>query len=263
MKVVSLYNEKGGVAKTSLSVHLAAGLAIRGYRVVLIDGDAQGNATGILGLAKEGALYDLIVRNASWRQCLRLIDPAVYATPNRDPDGQLFAVPSNVETRNIATTISDGTVFLRRFNELKSAVDFIIVDTSPTPSLLHASILAASNYILMPTQTEAFSAFEGLADSLIRGDIVRSAAAAQGIVAAQVLGIVPTLFRPKTVAHRDTLQYLKDTYGALVWPPISMSITYAEAALMRQLIYSYKPKSAAAKELWAIVDRVEKVGART
>ena len=70
MKIVTLLNEKGGVGKTTLATHLAAGLAIRGKRVILVDADPQGHATIAFGLSKEPGFYDLIVRNAPFQKVL-------------------------------------------------------------------------------------------------------------------------------------------------------------------------------------------------
>lgn len=260
MKTICFLNEKGGCGKTTLALHVAAGLAIKGKRVILMDGDAQANATSALGLTKEPALHDLLVRNATWRESLRLVHPDVYGLPNAAPAGQLFAVPGNVETRNIANTISDGLIVKKRLTEIEAQVDYVIIDTSPSPSLFHSSLLVATDYVIMPTQAEAFSAFEGLSDSILHGDVVREAALRQGLLVAQVAGIVPTMYRAKTVAHRDTLNYLLETYGAAVWQPLTMSILYAEAMLLRQLIFGYKPKSSVAKELWDVINRIERIG---
>ena len=108
MNVITLLNEKGGVGKTTLATHIAAGLAIKGYRVVLIDSDPQGNATSAVGLEKRPNFYDLTVRNDSWRDVLGTVHPDVYGEPHEAPKGQLLAVSGNKESRNIANMIGDN-----------------------------------------------------------------------------------------------------------------------------------------------------------
>ena len=71
MKIVTLLNEKGGVGKTTTATHLAAGLAIRGHRVLLLDTDPQGHATVTLGNKKMPGFYDLMVRNAAFEDIVR------------------------------------------------------------------------------------------------------------------------------------------------------------------------------------------------
>jgi chromosome partitioning protein len=258
MEVVTFINEKGGAWKTTGAVHLAAGFAIQGARVVLIDADPQGNATVMLGLPLSGALYDLTVRGAAWKDALRKVHPDVYGLPDSAPKGELYVVPSNVETRNIATSISDGAIFTRRLSELQTFVDYVIIDTSPTPSLLHAAITAASDYILIPTQLEAFSAFYGVAASLLHCQEVQHAAAQSGWqIHAEVLGIVPVMAR-RTVAHATVLTELKEQYGAKVWDKINASTVVVESAIAKQLVFGYAPKSAAARELWQFIGRVER-----
>lgn len=258
MKVITLLNEKGGVGKTTLATHVAAGLALHGYKVILMDADPQGNATSALGLAKKPALHDLIVRNARWQETIQIIHPDVYSPPNSTPQGQLFAVPSNVETRNIANTISDGLQVKKRLVQLDEVVDFIIVDTSPTPSLLHASILMASDYLLLPTECEMYS-FEGLAESILHNQQAQDTARALGLPAVEVMGIIPTMYRPKTVTHSTALEALKERYGDLIWQPITNRIIWAEAALNKQLIYGFAPESKAAKEAHQLIQRIVEV----
>lgn len=78
MKIITLLNEKGGVGKTTIATHIAAGLAVRGMRVLLVDADPQGHATVSLGLQKEPGLYDLLVRDATFKSVLRFIPPKAY-----------------------------------------------------------------------------------------------------------------------------------------------------------------------------------------
>ena len=101
MKVITLLQEKGGVGKTTLAVHVAAGLAVRGARVLLVDADAQGTATSSLGLAPEPGLYNLMVRNMAFQDVVKLVQPEIYEPPNDHSRGNLFMLPGNLETRLI------------------------------------------------------------------------------------------------------------------------------------------------------------------
>src|SRR5689334_141034 len=134
MITVTLLNEKGGVGKTTLATHIAAGLAILGAKVLLVDADPQGHATVTLGQTKAPGLYDLLVRDALFKDTLQVVSPEVYETPNQKAQGELFVIPSNVETRNIANSISDAFAIAERFRELEDIIDVVVFDTSPTPS---------------------------------------------------------------------------------------------------------------------------------
>ena len=98
MHVVSLVNEKGGVGKTTLATHIAAGLAIRGQRVLIIDGDPQGHVASSYGLPKEAGLYNLLVRGASFEASTREVPAERYQAEGRAVNGALYMLPGNVET---------------------------------------------------------------------------------------------------------------------------------------------------------------------
>lgn len=257
MKVITLLNEKGGVGKTTLATHLAAGLAARGYRVVLVDADPQGHATVMCGLAKEPGLYDLLVREAPFRDVLRFVPPEQYH-PDGSPagDGQLFVIPSNVETRNIANSISDTFAVNDRLRELEPAFDYVIFDTSPTPSLLHGSIYLATDSIIYPTKCEYLS-FDGLSESINHRQAAQAYRDKWNLGDITVMGIVPTMFRTQTVEHSENLNVLKKRFGQLVWPPIMQRTIWAEAATMRRPVFAIAPETKAASEAWQLVSRVE------
>lgn len=257
MKTITLLNSKGGTGKTTLATHLAAGLSLFGQRVLLIDADGQGNATTALGLAKSPAFYDLVVRGAEWRESIRPVDPDIFTPPGAAYEGgALYCVPGNVETRNIPNTISDETVLARRVRELETLVDFVIFDTSPTASLLHSAIHAATDYLLLPTQLEGHSALEGLPETLERANAIRERAAQYGLDLCRVLGVVPNMFRAGTVTHESVLDHLKNEYGELVWEAVRQRIVVSEANLSKQLVYAYAPDSPAADELMLVAEAV-------
>ena len=254
MRIVTLLNEKGGVGKTTLAFHLAAGLAVVGFRVLAVDADAQGSLTEILGFAQSPALYDLIVRNQSFRKVLRYVNPEIYEYPNRQVKGQLFLLSSNIETQSIASNSKDALAFVRRFTELEGAVDFIIIDTSPTPSLLHGAVYMATDAILYPTKCEYLS-FRGLQNSFQHREENERYRRQFKFAPIKILGIVPNIYRHRTLEHRENLAELEESYGDLVWKPIPQATIWTESSRVHRTIWNYAPSSPSARQGWHLVRR--------
>lgn len=258
MKTITLLNEKGGVGKTTLANHLAWGLAARGKRVLLVDGDPQGHATIRAGLKKGPGLYDLLVRDGEWKATARLVAPERYGVPGeRIPQGKLYVLPSNVETRNIANSISDAERLAVRLMEMQPFVDYVVIDSSPTPSLLHGVFYTATDAVLYPTQL-AMGSFDGLVESIHRrtaADAVRSNH--WSLPAIEVLGIVPTMYRSVTGEQRDNLNKLKAQFGALVWNEIPQATIWTESESYMRPVFALSPSSAAAGHVWEMIDKVE------
>lgn len=257
MKVLTLVNEKGGVGKTTLATHCAAGLAIRGLRVLLADADPQGHATVTLGIPKAPGLYDLLVRDAPFNEVLKVVPPEIYERPDTKAQGQLIVLPSNIETRNIANSISDAFAVADRFHELEDAVDIVLFDTSPTPSLLHGSIYLATDGVLYPTTCEALG-FDGLAESIRHRDEAHKARSKWDLQPIVTLGIIPTIYRPSTLEHRENLKDLREQFGDLVWDPIPQRTIWAEATRLHRTVFSFAPGSEADADAWTVVDRLMK-----
>lgn len=255
MKTITFINEKGGVGKTTLSTYLATGLALAGNDVVFIDSDPQGNATSSFGLSKTPDFYDLVVRGSSWRDVLKMVNPGLYSETGES--GRLMVVPGNIESRNVASMIDNKRGVVRqRFLELSEVIDFIIVDTSPTASALHASITLASDYIILPTDCEAFSALEGLPDTIAHTSGIRKAAAQSGIDVAKLLAIVPNKYRQTTATHNEVFEHLRSLYGGLVWDPIRLAASFTDAQVERQFLYKFAPASRSTEQMREFVDRV-------
>jgi chromosome partitioning protein len=271
MKVITLIQEKGGDGKTTMAINLAAGLAERGLRVLAIDTDGQANMTIGFGLNKQPGFYNLMVRSdpeseeyASWESILKILPPHAFRCTPADP-GRLAIVPGNTETMNIASSIYDARTAYYRLQEVTEAFDVVIIDTSPTPSLLHGTLLIASDYVLFPTQVEYYS-LSGLIstiNSVRRFSTIRTDMEAGGAI--QMLGVIPNKVREGTVEHSENLKKLRELYGDRVWSPIALRTSWGEAATRRMSIFTYadKERSArhAAAEMYSVVDMVmEKIG---
>ena len=128
--------------------------------------------------------------------------------------------------------------------------DFCVIDTAPTPSLLHGAIYMATDEILYPTLCE-FWAFDGLAESWTH----RRAFEQSRQVG--VAGIVPMRVRLHTLEHNENLTRLRAQFGDLVWPAVPERIVWAEAATFQVPVFVHDPGSDAADNAWEIVKRVE------
>lgn len=252
MKIITLLNEKGGVGKTTLATHIAAGLAIIGYKVLLVDADPQGNATVAFGQPNEPGLYNLLVRRADFSQVVRGIPHEIYEHPGEPVRGRLGLIPSNAETRSIATQISDAFEVRKRFRELDNIFDVVIFDTSPTPSLLHGSIYLATHGIIYPTECEYLS-MKGLMDSFSHREAADAQRQEFNLGQIMLMGIVPMKYRSATLEHQENLADLREAFGNKVWNPIPQRTIWPEATRLNRTVWNLAPESKSAAEAWSIV----------
>lgn len=259
MKVFTLLNEKGGVGKTTMTTHIAAGLAILGLRVVVIDADAQGHTTVQFGLKEWGGLYRLIGQadEWEWNQLLKTPNPAVWAGkyPVR---GQIAVLPGNVETRGIPQ-VTDRVLTLRnRLKELEGSVDVVLIDTSPTPYMIHTMLYLASDYVLYPTLAE-FLSLRGLAATMVRIQEANALRKSYRIRQMEIGGIIPTMVRSDTTAHQHGLEKIEQRFGKVIMPSTALRTVWSDASYENKLLYAYAPRHKATKELWEIVNKVKEV----
>lgn len=253
MKVITLLNEKGGVGKTTLATTLAQSLAYKGVKVLLIDADPQGHSTVRCRAKKQPGIYDLLVRDAEWKHVAKAIRPEHFWMPGETiREARLWLLPGNVETRNIANSMERADQIVVRLKELEGMIDIVIIDTSPTPSLLHGAIYLATDYILYPTELAQMS-FDGLRESIKRrkaADMQRQTAL--GTEPIKIMGIVPMKTRLHTIEHQVNLNQLKEQYGTLVWDAMPERVAWQEAENSRVPVWNIAPNGDAAKDAWNI-----------
>lgn len=259
MKVVTFLNEKGGVGKTTACVTVGAGLAQRGKRVLLIDADAQGHVATSLGMQPRPAFYDWLVRNAEYRYVVEDVPMDRWIFPGEhplEPTNCLHLLASNHETRNVASAINDTFAVLRRLLEIRDQYDYVLIDTSPTPSLLHPLIYAATSHYVFVTLAETLS-LRGLAATIERVKDFDPFRKEHKLPKARLLGIQPCRVRKGVLEHGDNLIAVKERYPRGLLPAIHERIVWSEASRNGKAIFAYAPESDAALEALSVVDAVE------
>ena len=161
-RIISVINQKGGVGKTTTAINLASGLALKNYKVLLIDLDPQGNASTGVGInqnEREKSIYDLLIKKDSFFECIKKtkIENLSIIPANADLSGLETEVANNSQKAFLLKNIIDDPV-----NNLeKEKFSYIIIDCPPSLSLLTIMSLVISHSLVVPLQTEFF-ALEGL-----------------------------------------------------------------------------------------------------
>lgn len=258
MQVLTLLNQKGGVGKTTLAVHIAAGLAIRGKRVLLVDADPQGHACFSLGVAKRPAFHDWLVRYAEYDAVLERVKRERYASDDTGCSGELYILPGNIETRAVPTLIDNAEIIRYRLQEIEDAIDVVVFDTPPTPSLVHGAIYMATDAILYPVIPAALD-LDGLMESQNNRGAANNQRRSYGMSDIKVAGILPNRYEPGTNAHDFGLSVLTKKFGNMVWGPMPTRTEIQKASFKKQTLFAFNPHHEATALAWKLVGRTEKV----
>lgn len=255
--VVGLLNEKGGVGKTTVAYHLAAGLAHHGRRVLLIDADAQACATEGMGVEpdKRRGFFCVVAQDAEWSDHIVSIKPDVWS--DGQPCGKLLLCPGSVATQAIPTLVQEPKLLTDRINDLRESVDVVVIDTSPTPSMLNVLIWSAMTHVLIPTEMEIPS-LRSVANTMQRIDEVNGLRerVSIGMPPIQLMGIQPNKVHPRTNAHSYGLKVTLSEYKRHVWPSLPVRTVWRDASWHSKSLFAYAPDDVATMEAWSMVDRV-------
>lgn len=249
-KVIALANQKGGVGKTTTAVNLSAALAEKGKNVLLIDSDAQGNATSGLGITvknEQATLYDVITEEESLRSVI------VKSASER-----LFVCPSDVELSGAEIELVDAP---DRTDRLKKAVsqvkddyDFILIDCPPSLGLVTLNALAAADTVLVPIQCE-FYALEGLA--LLTGTIKRVKKSINPDLDFE--GVLLTMFNGRANLSIQVADEVKKYFKEKVYKTvIPRNIRLSEAPGFGESVLTYDTRSKGAESYRALAEEVIK-----
>ena len=239
-------NQKGGVGKTTTAINLAAYLAARGLKVLLVDIDPQANATSSLGVDKNqlrASIYEVLVDHVPVRQIILPIEKAGLALVPSTP----ALAGATVELVRLA----DRAHLLRKaLADLDGEYDHIFVDSPPSLGILTVNALTATNGVIIPVQCEYLS-LEGLGQLVHTINLVRRDLNPRLTIS----GLIMTMYDVRTKIAQQVVDEVRKYFADKVFSTIiPRNVRLSEAPSYGETILTYAPRSSGALAYEALAD---------
>ncbi len=246
--IVAIANQKGGVGKTTTAINLAAAMALRGKRTLLIDLDPQANSTmTFLDMkAVTRSVYDAIADPS-----LSMRDVIIQSSMEN-----LAVAPSRIALAKIeAKLVGELDAHFRLKDKLEPVLaeyTNVVIDCPPALGLLTVNALVAATHLLIPIQSSYF-ALEGTDDLLETIEKVR----ARPNPALRILGVVITMHDKRTALARDIRAQIQKVFGGKVFKTvITKSVRLEESPAYKESIFTFAPDSTGATEYYRLCEEV-------
>ena len=245
MEIRALISQKGGTGKTTSTVNIGAGLAQRGKRVLLIDLDAQGSLTHIMGGSAEGlTVLDVLQRKCQAKQAIQ-----------RAAQMDIIAASEDLAVEGILTKTGKEYRLREALQGLREAYDYILLDCPPSLGILSINALTAADSAIILAQADTLSlqAIRQLSGTI---DVVRR----YTNQSLGIRGILIARYSGRAVLSREAAEMIEaqaEAMGTKVFATrIRECIAIKEAQAMRLDIFSYAPRSNGAKDYAALIAEI-------
>ena len=234
--VIAFANQKGGVAKTTSTLNLAAALTEQDYRVLCVDMDPQGNLTMSQGLNPDSidrSMFDVLVHRL----------PIDNVIEHREIDLAVSSIDLAGAELALASMIGRERALEKALAAVRENYDYVLIDTPPSLGLLTINAFVAATGVIVPVQCE-YLALRGLVQlentlAMIRENLNPNVA---------IMGILPTMFDKRTLHAREAVEILEENFGDLVFKTrIRKTIRYAEAPVKGSSVLGYDPTGTASE----------------
>jgi chromosome partitioning protein len=234
-QVIALANQKGGVAKTTTTLNLGVAFAERGFRVLLIDLDPQGNLTMSQGLNPdtiEQSMFDVLVHRL----------PIEQVIASREVDIAVSSIDLAGADMALSSQIGRERALEKALKPVKERYDYVLIDTPPSLGLLTINAFVAAGGVIVPVQTEYLS-LRGLVQLENTLAMVRENLNPE----VEIVGILPTMYDRRLTHSREADEILRENFGDLVYNTrIRKTIRFAEAPVKGTSVLAYEPDGEAA-----------------
>jgi chromosome partitioning protein len=247
--VIAMCNQKGGVGKTTTTINLGASLAELGRSVLLVDFDPQGSLSVGLGLnphTLELSIYNLLLGRESTLE--EVIQPS-------EVDG-VDILPANIDLSaaeiQLVSEVAREQTLQRLLRQVRGWYDFVLIDCAPSLGLLTINALTAADKVIMPLECEFF-ALRGIA--LLTDTIGKVQDRLNPDL--EILGILGTMYDPRTLHAREVLDRVVDAFGDVVFHSvIRRTIKFPETTVAGEPITTYASGSAGAESYRTLAKEV-------
>jgi chromosome partitioning protein len=241
--IIAIINQKGGVAKTTTTLALGAGLFMRGQKLLYVDLDAQGNLTYTLGANDEGlTVFDVLIGSAKAEQ-----------TVQHTKDGDVIPASQLLSGADIVITSAQKEYRLKEaIKPLNEHYDYILIDTPPSLGILTINALTACTGVIIPAQADTYS-LRGIRQ--LQNTITTVKEHCNPFMT--IKGILLTRYNPRTILSRDITEIMEQVaqqlQTKLFTSSIRETILIKESQAQNQSIYNYAPKSNAVSDYEAFI----------